>query len=381
MTMDDFFVRVCEELGLKPTSWRLAVFGFWASRESPGQLFTKARNPLATTYDNTTYVKFDLSYNNGNGPGNWNSVPVKVYATYEDGIIATARTLKLSHYENIRRCFRDQRGYQEAVQDFMTWIGPDAQYGQRVVDFMNSLELKWKNWPLTDEQMRLVTGEFAATSPNPPWSPNKPHMGVDFGISTGTSVRAPAGGRIVVPTNDGSFGVAVCIQHDTEPPWFSLFAHLSRSLVKAGDRVEAGRLLGYSGATGQVSGAHLHWQLCSTSTFPRDLSLNRDPLAVPFISEGDNEMGMTPEEKQLVDNIANKVARLESIVAVNGIDTDGDGIVDKTGEEAIAWAYQRGWSAFYGISLARQQIANHEASGQMQVTQVVDEIARRLVDS
>lgn len=78
-----------------------------------------------------------------------------------------------------------------------------------------------------------------------------------------------------------------------------------------------------------------------------------------YVFEEDNEMGMTPAEKEYVDGLAAKLARLEAIVAGHGIDTDLDGIVDKTGEDALAFAFGNGWSAFYGGALNKRAIAAH----------------------
>jgi hypothetical protein len=64
---------------------------------------------------------------------------------------------------------------------------------------------------------------------------------------------------------------------------------------------------------------------------------------------------MTAEEKVFVAALADRLGRLEAVVGGNGIDSDGDGKVDKFGDEAIAWAAapERRWSAFAGIAEAR----------------------------
>ena len=104
------------------------------------------------------------------------------------------------------------------------------------------------------------------------------HRGVDFGVPEGTPVTAPAAGWIVDFTNDGSFGLAVCIDHPGTP-WYSLYAHLSRIDVAVGQWVGPGFQLGKSGNTGLSSGPHLHWQVCDTKTFPPDITRSADPLS------------------------------------------------------------------------------------------------------
>lgn len=144
-TERDFAAAVCEGMGWQPTPWRVGSLLFWGGNEFPdddhngnSDLFDQAFNPLATTRLSPN-TALNLSFNNGYGPGNWNGVPVRVYASFEDGVRATVETLKLSYYPWIRKCFEDQTGYQEAVgpNDFTSWVG-SAAYGQRVVNFMQS---------------------------------------------------------------------------------------------------------------------------------------------------------------------------------------------------------------------------------------------------
>ena len=107
-----------------------------------------------------------------------------------------------------------------------------------------------------------------------------PHRGVDFGCPVGTMVYAPAGGTVVAFTNDGSFGTAICIDHDKpNTEWYSLLAHLSQAKANVGDVVVAGQPIGLSGATGKVTGPHLHWQVCKSKTFPVDITMSADPLS------------------------------------------------------------------------------------------------------
>lgn len=102
------------------------------------------------------------------------------------------------------------------------------------------------------------------------------HRGVDIGCPTGTPVYAPAPGVVVRFMNDGSFGKAVCLRH--ADGWYSLYAHLSQIDVLPDQLIERGQRIGLSGATGFVSGPHLHWQLCDSPSFPITLARSRDPL-------------------------------------------------------------------------------------------------------
>jgi murein DD-endopeptidase MepM/ murein hydrolase activator NlpD len=83
------------------------------------------------------------------------------------------------------------------------------------------------------------------------------HQGADFTAAEGTLVRAPNAGRIALAADYYFSGNTVIVDHGAG--LFSLFAHFSKTRVTLGASVAAGDLLGESGATGRVTGPHLHW--------------------------------------------------------------------------------------------------------------------------
>jgi murein DD-endopeptidase MepM/ murein hydrolase activator NlpD len=87
--------------------------------------------------------------------------------------------------------------------------------------------------------------------------PSGRHQGADFRAATGTPVHAPNGGRVVLARDLYFAGNTVIIDHGLGV--FSLLAHLSRIDVQPGAAVMRGEVVGQSGATGRVTGPHLHW--------------------------------------------------------------------------------------------------------------------------
>jgi murein DD-endopeptidase MepM/ murein hydrolase activator NlpD len=89
--------------------------------------------------------------------------------------------------------------------------------------------------------------------------PRSPHAGIDFSSPTGTVVTAPASGRVVVADDLYFTGNTVVLDHGAG--LYSIFAHFSALVAEEGDLVDVGATLGRVGATGRVTGPHLHWSV------------------------------------------------------------------------------------------------------------------------
>ena len=89
--------------------------------------------------------------------------------------------------------------------------------------------------------------------------PRSPHSGADFRAAEGTPVVAPNTGRVVLTGDTYFSGGSVILDHG----WglYSYFAHLSKIVVEKGDLVDPGQSVGLAGATGRVTGPHLHWTM------------------------------------------------------------------------------------------------------------------------
>ncbi|MGW7047365.1 M23 family metallopeptidase [Streptomyces avermitilis] len=99
------------------------------------------------------------------------------------------------------------------------------------------------------------------------------HTGVDFVVPTGTTIKAVAAGTVVSAGWGGAYGNEVVVRHADGQ--YSQYAHLSQLSVSTGQTVAEGRQLGLSGATGNVTGPHLHFEIRTSPSYGSDV----DPVA------------------------------------------------------------------------------------------------------
>jgi len=85
------------------------------------------------------------------------------------------------------------------------------------------------------------------------------HRGVDIAVPTGTPIRAMSGGTVEFAGTMSGYGYTVILRHWGETR--TLYAHLSELRVKTGDRVAGRDVIALSGATGNASGPHLHFEV------------------------------------------------------------------------------------------------------------------------
>ena len=101
--------------------------------------------------------------------------------------------------------------------------------------------------------------------------PRRPHMGLDLRGRTGTPVKATAPGVVVLAANHYFAGNVVYVDHGLGV--VSMYCHLSAIDVKPGQTVQAGQKLGEIGATGRVTGPHLHFGLAVLGQYVDPLPL------------------------------------------------------------------------------------------------------------
>lgn len=128
-----------------------------------------------------------------------------------------------------------------------------------------------------------VTSNFNPRRMHPVKKRVLPHKGVDYSAPTGTAIKAAGDGKVIYRGRKGGYGNTVILQHGGNIT--TLYAHLSKfhSRTRMSSRVKQGQVIGYSGSTGTVTAAHLHYEyrVSGVHRNPRTVIL---PKALPVAS-------------------------------------------------------------------------------------------------
>ena len=136
--------------------------------------------------------------------------------------------------------------------------------------------------PVQGDTEADITQGYGATAFAQTEYVHKWHNGLDLAASIGTPIVAAADGTVNAEANEdlycphGAYGKFITINHTNGLT--TLYGHLSKILVTAGEKVTRGQLIAYSGNTGDVTGPHLHFTVFAQSTYYLDNSKTCGPL-------------------------------------------------------------------------------------------------------
>ncbi len=133
------------------------------------------------------------------------------------------------------------------------------------------------------------------------------HRGVDIKTPKGTPIRAAAAGTVVFSGRQSSYGRVIKIAHQGGRS--TVYAHNDTNLVKKGDRVKAGSVIGTVGRTGRATANHLHFEIRrqGLAQDPLPLLPRRQPGPVLATQSDAAERGNTPARHRVASEI--KTAR------------------------------------------------------------------------
>lgn len=118
-----------------------------------------------------------------------------------------------------------------------------------------------------------ITSSFNPNRKHPVLGYTRAHTGSDFRARTGTPIMAAGNGTVERASRHGTYGNYIRIRHNGT--YKTAYAHLSKygRGIKKGVRVKQGQIIGYAGATGRVTGAHLHYEVLVNGRFVNPMTL------------------------------------------------------------------------------------------------------------
>lgn len=145
----------------------------------------------------------------------------------------------------------DMEALREQIRKTMDTVESIREYLKNQKDIYMATP---RGWPISGR----ITSYFGKRE-NPLHGGEDFHSGVDIATSSGTPVRATADGVVSFSGWSGGSGNLVVIEHGLG--YSTFYAHNKTNLVKVGQQVKRGDIIAYSGATGNATGPHSHYEI------------------------------------------------------------------------------------------------------------------------
>ncbi|MFH1466360.1 MAG: peptidoglycan DD-metalloendopeptidase family protein [Pseudomonadota bacterium] len=126
---------------------------------------------------------------------------------------------------------------------------------------------------------RVTSGYRPQGRFHPVLKKTRPHNGTDLGAPVGTPIRSVSDGVVSAAGNAGGYGQLVRVRH--EGGYESGYAHMSKILVKKGQRVQQGQVIGHVGMSGLSTGPHCHYELKLNGRYVDPMKAKL-PVSVPL---------------------------------------------------------------------------------------------------
>ncbi|QIA65871.1 peptidoglycan DD-metalloendopeptidase family protein [Vibrio astriarenae] len=189
-------------------------------------------------------------------------------------------------------------------REVSAYLHSDGQYYDKDGE---SLQRAFRRKPM-DGNYRL-SSHFNPNRKHPVTGRVSPHNGTDWATPTGTPIVSTGDGVVAMTRNHPYAGKYVVIEHGNT--YKTRYLHLSKILVKQGQKVSRGQRIGLAGATGRVTGAHIHYELMIrgrpvnpvTANIPMASSVPKEEMA-KFVAKRDELNGwLKDQELQLANQI------------------------------------------------------------------------------
>ncbi|UUM33072.1 peptidoglycan DD-metalloendopeptidase family protein [Vibrio japonicus] len=192
-------------------------------------------------------------------------------------------------------------------RELTAYLHTDGQY----YDYSGeSLERAFQRKPILGNYR--LSSNFNPTRKHPVTGRVAPHNGTDWATPTGTPIVSTGDGVVILTRNHPYAGKYVVVEHGNR--YKTRYLHLSKILVRKGQKVSRGQRVGLSGSTGRVTGPHIHYELID-----RGRPVNAMRANIPMAnSVPQNEMAGFKARR---DEFAKMIKEQEALIARQSKDT------------------------------------------------------------
>lgn len=195
----------------------------------------------------------------------------RVYDNYEESLADYAKLLKdgltgdRHFYEGAWKS--KTKTYQEATKFLTGRYATDSKYNQKLDSLIETYDLtkydEKENVKLNPDGFMVPVKNYSISSHFGPRS-NEFHRGLDLAAAQGEPILAAKKGKVIIAEFHPSWGNYVVLEHKDGTT--TLYAHQQEYQVKVGQQVKQGQTIGYVGSTGNSTGSHLHFEVCSDAS-------------------------------------------------------------------------------------------------------------------
>lgn len=189
-------------------------------------------------------------------------LPLDLPAGVHELRVNTGEETKIRRFEVAPKIYPEQRIVLKDTRKVRLSAADEAR-AEREIAMIQGLKRHWREADDTDADFQPpANGRLASRFGLRRFfngEPRSPHAGLDIAVPRGTAIKAGAHGRILAIDDYFFNGKTVFVDHGNG--LISMYCHLERIDVRAGETVRQGQRLGLSGMTGRASGPHLHWSV------------------------------------------------------------------------------------------------------------------------
>lgn len=229
---------------------------------------------------------FQTQEDTGNGSMTTIQASFRAYDNYEESFEDYAKLMKegisgaTDYYSGAWKS--QAKTYEEATKFLTGRYATDTSYNQKLNGLIETYQLT--EYDKEKAETTISAQGFALPVENYTISSvygargGEFHRGLDMAAAQGEPIYASKAGTVTTAEFHYSWGNYVTIAH--EDGVTTLYAHQSQYVVKPGDQVEQGQIIGYVGSTGNSTGSHLHFEICQDSSLSQAQLI--DPASVLF---------------------------------------------------------------------------------------------------